>query len=95
MLLNRCQHSKSSLVSLVVVVIDIFFDHGYKLFAAVEALTIISLSLQDPPKPFHRTIVYALGNSRHTLSHAGILQFGMECPVGVLESAVTVIPNSG
>ena len=88
MLFDRSQNSESSLVSLVVVIVDIVFDHGYKLLAAVEALTIISLSLQDPPKPFHRTIVYALGNSRHTLSHACIFQLCMKCPVSVLESAI-------
>jgi len=94
-LLDRSQYSESSLVPFVVVVIDIFFDHGYKLFAAVEALAIVTFSLQDPPESFHRTVVDALGYSGHTLSHAGILQFGMECPVGVLESAVCVMPNSG
>lgn len=94
MLLDWCQHSESSLVSLVVVVIDIFFDHGYKLFTAVEALSVISFSLKDSPESFHWTIVDALGYSGHTLSHAGIFQFGMECPVGVLESSVAVAKGS-
>ena len=95
MLLNWCQHSESSLVSLVVVVINIVFDHRDELFTAAETFAIVTFSLQNSPKSFHRTIVDALGYSGHTLSHAGILQLGMEYPVGVLESAVTIIPNSG
>ena len=94
MLLHRSQYPESSLVSFVVVVIDIVFDHSYKLFAAVEALAIITFSLQDPPESFHWSIVDALRYSGHTLSHAGIFQFGMECPVGVLESSVAVAKGS-
>ena len=90
MLLNRSQYSESSLVSLVVVVINIVFDHRHELFTATEAIAIISFSFKDPPESFHWPIVDALGYSGHTLSHAGILQLGMECPVGVLESAVAV-----
>ena len=90
MLLDRGQHSESSLVSFVVVVIDVVFDHGYKILATAEALAIVAFSLQNSPESFHRTIVDALGYSGHTLSHAGIFQFGMECPVGVLESPVAV-----
>ena len=74
MLLHRSQYPKSSLVSLIVVVINIVFDHRHELFAAVEALAIITFSLQDSPESFHRTIVDALGYSGHALSHAGILQ---------------------
>ena len=94
MFLDWGQHSESSLVSFIVVVVDIVFDHSYKLFAAVEALAIITFSLQDPPKSFHWSIVDALRYSGHTLSHAGIFQFGMECPVGVLESSVAVAKGS-
>jgi hypothetical protein len=62
---------------------------------ATEAVAIVSFSFKDPPESFHWSIVDALRYSGHTLSHAGIFQFGMECPVGVLESSVAVIPNSG
>ena len=95
MLFHRSQYSEPSLVSFVVVVIDIVFDHGYKLFTAVESLAIITFSFKDPPESFHRTVIYALRYSGHALRHAGILQFGMECPVGILEASVSVIPNSG
>ena len=90
MFLDRSQRSESSLVSFVVVVIDIVFNHGYKLFAAAEAFAIVSFSLKDPPESFHRTVIYALRYSGHALRHAGILQFGMECPVGILEATVTM-----
>ena len=94
MLLDWCQHSESSLVSLVVVVIDIFFDHGYKRFTATEAVAIVSFSLKDPPESFHRTIVDALGYSGHALNHAGAFELCMECPIGVLESTIAVAKRS-
>ena len=94
MLFDRSQNSESSLVSLVVVIVDIVFDHGYKLLAAVEALTIISLSLQDPPKPFHRTIVYTVSHSGHTLLHMVFLKPCRELLACVLISSVGLMPNS-
>ena len=60
MFLNRSQHSESSLISFVVVVIYIVLDHRYELFTATEAFAIVTLSLKDPPESFHRTIVDAL-----------------------------------
>ena len=90
MLLDWRQHPESSLVSLVIVVINIVFDHRHELFTATKSVAIVTLSLKDPPKSFHWSIVDALRYSGHTLSHAGILQLGMECPVSVLESAVAV-----
>ena len=37
-----------------------------------ETLSIITLTLQDAPKSFHRAIVNAAANTRHTLYHASI-----------------------
>ena len=94
MLLDWRQHPESSLVSLVIVVINIVFDHRHELFTATKSVAIVTLSLKDPPESFHWSIVDALRYSGHTLSHAGIFQFGMKCPVGVLESSVAVAKGS-
>ena len=88
MLFNRSQYSESSLVSLVVVVINIVFDHRHEFFTATEAVAIVSFSFKDPPESFHRTIVNALRYSRHALDHSRLLKLVVECPVGVLESTV-------
>ena len=95
MLFNRSQYSESSLVSLVVVVINIVFDHRHELFTATEAVAIVSFSFKDPPEPFHWPIVDALGYARHALCHSSLLKLVVERPVGVLESTVTVAKRSG
>ena len=95
MLLDWCQNSEPSLVSLVVVVINIVFNHRHEFFTATEAVAIVSFSFKDPPEPFHWPIVDALGYARHALCHSSLLKLVVERPVGVLESAVAVIPNSG
>ena len=88
MLLDWSQYSESSLVSLVIVVINIVFDHRHELFTATKSVAIVTLSLKDSPESFHWSIVDALRYSGHTLSHADFFQFCMEYPIGVLESAV-------
>ena len=60
MLLDWSQYSESSLVSLVVVVINIVFDHRHELFPATETVAIVSFSFKNPPESFHRTVVDAL-----------------------------------
>ena len=90
MLLHRSQDSEAALVPLIVVVVDVVLNHRHEFLATAETLTVISLSLEYPPEPFHRAVVDALGYSGHALRHANSLKFVMKRPVGVLVSSVTV-----
>ena len=94
MLFHRSQYSKSSLVSLVVVVINIVFDHRHEFFTTTKSVAVVTFSLKDPPESFHWPIVYALSYSRHALCHSCFLQPGMESPVGVLEASIWVAKRS-
>lgn len=56
---------------------------------------VIPLPLQNTPKTFHRTIVNALANAGHTLSHTRLFQLRVKDPVCVLEPSVTVEQGMG
>ena len=51
----------------IVVVIYIIFDHFYESTSISESFSIVSLSLQNPPKAFLWSIVDTFSNSRHAL----------------------------
>ena len=90
MLFHWSKYSKSTLVSLVIVVVNVVFNHCHEFFTATETLAVIPFALEYPPEPFHRSVVDALGYSGHALRHANSLKFVMKRPVGVLVSSVTV-----
>ena len=90
MLFHRCQSAKVTLETFRVVVMDITANHFHQFSTIRETLSIITLSLQDAPKSFHRAIVNAAANTRHTLYHASINQPLVEVSVGILKSTVTV-----
>ena len=90
MLFHWSKYSKSTLVSLVIVVVNVVFNHCHEFFTAVEALTVIPFSLQDSPEAFHRTIVDALGNSGHALCHSDSFKLTVKCPASILVASVTV-----
>ena len=90
MLFHRCQNAKVTLETFRVVVMDITANHFHQFSTIRETLSIITLSLQDAPKSFHRAIVNAAANTRHTLCHASIDQPLVEVSVGILKSTVTV-----
>ena len=90
MLFHRCQNAKVTLETFRVVVMDITANHFHQFSTTRETLSIITLSLQDAPKSFHRAIVNAAANTRHTLYHASIDQPLVEVSVGILKSTVTV-----
>ena len=82
--------SKVTLETFRVVVMDITANHFHQFSTIRETLSIITLSLQDAPKSFHRAIVNAAANTRHTLYHASIDQPLVEVSVSILKSTVTV-----
>ena len=90
MLFHRCQNAKVTLEMFRVVVMDITANHFHQFSTIRETLSIITLSLQDAPKSFHRAIVNAAANTRHTLYHASINQPLVEVSVSILKSTVTV-----
>ena len=90
MLFHRCQSAKVTLETFRVVVMDITANHFHQFSKIRETLSIITFSLQDAPKSFHRAIVNAAANTRHTLYHASINQPLVEVSVGILKSTVTV-----
>ena len=90
MLFHWSKYPKSALVSLVIVVVNVVFNHCHEFFAATETLAVIPFALEYSPEPFHRTVVDALGYSGHALCHTNCLKLAVECPVGILVASVTV-----
>ena len=89
-LFHRCQNAKVTLETLCVVVMNITANHFHQFSTVREAPSIITLSLQNTPEPFHGTVVNAAANTRHTLCYASIDQPLVEVSVGILKSTVTV-----
>ena len=90
MLFHRWQNAKVTLETFCVVVMNITANHFHQFSTVREAPSIITLSLQNTPEPFHGTVVNAAANTRHTLCHASIDQPLVEVSVGILKSTVTV-----
>ena len=90
MLFHRCQNAKVTLETFRVVVMDIIANHFHQFSTVRETPSIITLSLQDAPEPFHGAIVNAAANTRHTLCHTSIDQPLVEVSVGILKPTVTV-----
>ena len=85
-----CHHTKATLQSLVVVVIDIFLNCFGQFYPCVKRPAIVHLTLQDSPESFHRPIVKTMGYSRHALCHALFFKFCMERFVCILKSPVAM-----
>lgn len=51
---------------------------------------IITLSLQDAPEPFHRTVVNTVRYTGHALCHPSLLEFVVKDSAGVLETSVAM-----
>ena len=90
MLLHRRQYAEIALHPARIVVVDITFDHADQFLLACEALVVIPLALQDAPEALHRPVVDAMCHAGHTLRHAGLFEFVVECAIRVLEAPVTV-----
>lgn len=76
--------------SLAIVIVNIFFYHGYKLFPAGKLSAIVALTFQNAPESFHRTVINALADSGHTLGHACITELGIKSAVCILEASVAM-----
>lgn len=70
--LHWCQREKPTLVSAIVVVVDIVPDDLYQFFAAGKLPAVVNFALNDAPKSLHRPIVDAAAYSRHALRHSCI-----------------------
>ena len=74
----------------MVVVINIIRNHLNQRISTGKAFPIISFSLKNSPKAFHRTVINAFGNTRHALYHTGFYYLLVKIPAGVLEPSVAV-----
>ena len=90
MLLHRRQDAKSALQALGIVVLDVVFNRLNQRFSVRKFSAVVAFSLEDAPESFHRTVVNALADSRHTLDHSGSRQLRMEDITCVLKAAVAV-----
>ena len=89
-LLHRCKNAQVALYAAVVVIGYVVLNHLHKLLTACKTLTVISLSFQDTPKAFHRSVVNTLGDSGHTLLHLCFLQLAIEYSVCILKTSITM-----
>ena len=94
MLFHRSKYTEVPLEPFGVVVMNEIFNHSNQAGSVCEALPVIPFSFQDTPESFHWSVINALGNPGHALSHSSLGQHIVECTVGVLESSVRIIPNS-
>ena len=82
------EHTKVSLEPFSVVVLNEILYHGDQACSIGKAIPIIPLPLQDSPESFHRSVINALGNSGHTLSHASFGQHMVKRTASILEASV-------
>lgn len=90
MFFHRGENTEIALESLSVVVADVIFNHLHQALTVSKFSAVVSFTLEDSPEPFHRAIVYAVGNTGHALSHAGSFQLRVKNSVRILKTAVTV-----
>ena len=94
MLFHGSKYTKVTLEPFGVVVTNEIFNHSNQAGPVSEAFPVILFSLQNTPESFHRTVINAFGNSGHALCYTSFGQHTVERAARVLESSVTVIPNS-
>ena len=90
MLFHRSKYTKVPLEPFGVVVLNEILNHSNQAGPDSKALPVIPFPLQDAPETLHRSVINALGDSGHTLGHAGFGQHMVECAISILESSVTV-----
>ena len=78
------------MVTLVIVVENVVFNHGNQFFSVGETFAVVTFSFQNAPETFHWTVVNALADAGHALGHAGSHEHAVKSVVGVLETAVAV-----
>ena len=83
------------MIAPIVVVFDVILNHFYYSFSGIKSALVISFSFQDSPEAFHRSIVDALANARHTMYHLLILKLLVKYIACVLKSSVRVKNWSG
>ena len=90
MLFHWSENTKVSLEPFGVVVKNEILNHRYKARPVSESYSIVPFAFQDSPEPFHRTVIYTLGNSGHTLCYASFGEHTVESTVSILESSIAV-----
>ena len=90
MSLHRCLYEQAVLVTAVIVVVNVVLNGQDQLLTACERVSIVALSFENTPEAFHRAIVNAATNTRHTLRHPCIQQLLVEDSAGILVPTVTV-----
>ena len=90
MVFHRCHTAQFDLVTLCVVIGDVFLYRRDEFSLTRKLAEIIHLGFQDSPPALHWSVVDASPNTGHTLYHSGIDKFLMKHLVGILKSSVTV-----
>ena len=95
MFLYRCQDTKVTLHTFVIVIMNVCFNRTHKFTLAAKMPAVVHLSLKDAPESFHGPVVNAVGYTGHALHHALFFQFVMEIPVRILEASIAVKQRMG
>lgn len=90
MLFHRGENAEITLEPPGVVIANIIVNHLHQALTVGKFSAVVSFTLEDSPESFHRSIVYAVSNAGHALSHAGSYQLCMKDSVRILKTAVTV-----
>ena len=87
---HGCHAEKPFLVTARIVKIKILSNCSGQFFGGCEFVQIIHLGFEQSPETFHRSVVYASTDARHTLPHMCFLQFGVEDFTCILKTSVAV-----
>lgn len=90
MLFHWGENTEIALESPGIVVVNVILNHLHQALAVSKFSAVVSFTLKDSPESFHRTIIYAAGNTGHALSHAGSFQLRVKNSVRILKTTVTV-----
>jgi len=90
MFFKRRQDSQITLHAPGIVIANKIFNHLNEFLLAGETSAIITFTLQNTPKPFHRPVVNAVRHTGHALHHARFFKLMVKSSVGVLVTSVTV-----
>lgn len=82
--------SKLSFVKL-----DVVFDCRNQLVSVGEFMKIVHFGFENSPIALHRSVVYTMTDSGHTLPHSCLHQFVVERLVCILKSSVAVEQRTG
>ena len=90
MFFKRCQYPKIALHPSGIVIADVVLNHLNEFLLTGKTTTIITLSLQDAPEPFHGAVVNAVRDTGHTLRHTSLQKFMVKGSVSILEPSVAM-----